>query len=331
MVKKILVIGTGSIAIRHIKNILNINPNFKIYVYSKNLNRAKKIVTKFKNKILIAKKLEKNDNYTHVVIASNTSKHNEYLNLFINSKNNIYCEKPLPDDKFFNFLKKKSLTKSINNKIKIGYQFRFNPTINFLIKELKKKENRKIYLAKFFCGQNLKDWRKYKSYKKFYSAGKKYFASVFWELSHEIDLLNYIFGKPKTVYSDHKKTQINKLGVCDISNTIFSYDNKMVCTLSLEMISPILYRKLIILTKSNYFEIDLIKNTIIKKNKKKKLMNYRFESKRNNMFLKFMHKFIYQKKYSNNFNFSRLQDGLRVTEIIRGMIRSNYLKKEIKA
>ena len=42
-------------------------------------------------------------------------------------------------------------------------------------------------------------------------------------------------------------------------------EKKIVLFNFLEMLSPILYRKLIVVTKSNYFEADLINNFIIKK------------------------------------------------------------------
>ena len=59
------------------------------------------------------------------------------------------------------------------------------------------------------------------------------------------------------------------MNVHDISKHNFNYGKKRLsCSISLEMLSPILYRKLIVVTKSNYFEADLINNFIIKKNKK---------------------------------------------------------------
>ena len=45
-------------------------------------------------------------------------------------------------------------------------------------------------------------WAKFKrlrkdgNFSKLYSAGSSKYGSVYWELSHEIDLLNYLVGKP---------------------------------------------------------------------------------------------------------------------------------------
>ena len=97
----------------------------------------------------------------------------------------------------------------------------------------------------------------------------------------------------------------------------------MSCSISLEMLSPILYRKLIVVTKSNYFEADLI-NNFNKKNKK--LFLKKFHIPRNLMFIEFMKKFLQNKKYSDSFPFSRLKDALIVTKIIKTMINSNKQK-----
>ena len=78
-------------------------------------------------------------NYSHIVIASNTASHNMYLKKFILKKNNIYCEKPLPDDKYLETLKKLVKQKNLSNKVKFGYQFRFNYLVKFLKGELSKK------------------------------------------------------------------------------------------------------------------------------------------------------------------------------------------------
>lgn len=328
MKKNILIIGTGSIALRHLKNILSIVPKSKIFLFSHDNKRAINISKKLKTKVFAIKNFYKIF-FSHVIIATSTIKHNKYLRLFFEKRANIYCEKPLPNDEDLVFLNKKKIRKKLENKVKIGYQLRFNPIIKYLVKELKKKENKKIYLIKFLCGQNLKDWRKDGNFSKLYSAGSSKYGSVYWELSHEIDLLNYLVGKPDSLFCSNINSKTFNMNVHDISNTIFNYGKKgLSCSISLEMLSPILYRKLIVVTKSNYFEADLINNFIIKKNKKNAFKK-KFHISRNHIFIEFMKKFLQNKKYSDSFPFSRLKDALIVTKIIKTMINSNKQKKLI--
>ena len=137
MKKNILVIGTGSIANRHIKNILRIDKSSTIDVLSGNYDRSCIFCKQFKRYKIKPTRYNNviNKDYTHVVIASNTLLHNKYIRNFANKNNYIYCEKPLPLDKYFNFLRYFSTKRKNKEKIKIGFQFRFNPAINFLKKE----------------------------------------------------------------------------------------------------------------------------------------------------------------------------------------------------
>ena len=330
MKKNILVIGTGSIANRHIKNILRIDKSSTIDVLSGNYDRSCIFCKQFKRYKIKPTRYNNviNKDYTHVVIASNTLLHNKYIRNFANKKNYIYCEKPLPFDKYFNFLRSFSTKRKNREKIKIGFQFRFNPAINFLKKELKKSVNKNVYLVLFYCGQNLKNWRKNSNYKKLYAAGRKTLASVHWELCHEIDILQYIFDKPKKLFS--KLTSTNKLNlkISDVAITTFKLKNASAsCVISVEMLSPVLYRKLIVGTTNNYYELDLVKNIVIKKNKK--TFKYIFKKDRNLMFADYMKCFLSNKKKSKKFDFATLKDGINVTQIIKTMIKSDKTKKFI--
>ena len=330
MRNNILSIGTGSIAKRHVENIFKIDKNNKIDVLSQNFQRSKTFCKKFeKFKIKPIKYCDiDNKNYSHIVIASNTLSHNKYIKFFAKKKKNIYCEKPLPPDEHFDFLKSFSKIKKNNEKIKIGFQFRFNPAIDFLKKELKKNINKNVYLILFFCGQNLKNWRKNSNYRKLYSAGEKKLAAVQWELCHEIDSLQYIFDKPKKLFS--KLTSTNKLNlkISDVAVTTLKLKNPSIsCVISLEMLSPVLYRKLIVATTNNYYELDLVENIVIKKNKK--TFKYVFKKNKNQMFFDYMKYFLSNKKKSMKFDFATLKDGLNVTQIITTMVKSNKNNKFI--
>ena len=286
MDNNILMLGTGSIAKRHIQNILSTKKKKNIYIYSKNFLRSKNFCSHFKKKnVFPLQNLKNTFKFNHVFIASNTSLHNKSLIEFIDKKNcKIYCEKPLPNDKNFKLLKQLSKNNKNNKKISIGFQFRFNPLINFLKKELQKTENKKINFIQFNCGQNLNDWRKNYDYTKYHSAGNKKYSSVFWELCHEIDILNYIFEKPKKIISIFSKSNELKIDSHDISVTSFKFSKKKtICVISVEMLSPILYRKLTIATSNNYYEADLVKNVLIKKNKNKE-QKFMFNTNRNYMF-----------------------------------------------
>jgi len=330
---KILVIGTGSIATRHINNIFFIKPNIAIDLFSHKFLRAKKFCQKIISLNNNIKPVKYNDiinnSYSHVIIASKTIYHNRYLKIFLKKNCRIYCEKPLPLDEIFFFLK------NIKNekKVTIGFQFRLNPAIEYIKKQIKKDKN--IYLIKFYVGQNLKHWRRNGNFRKLFSAGNKYYGSVFWELCHEIDILNYIFRKPASVYSNFTSTRKLGFKINDIAVSHFRFNNSTTnCILSSEMLSPVLYRKLTLVSLDYYYEVDLVKNIVVKVDKNNGIKKYFFnkdnKNLRNIMFLDLMKKFLENKKNSSQHTLASLKDGLLVTKIIQKMIKSNQLGRVVK-
>ena len=63
MKKKVLIIGTGSIAKRHIENILKLKQKIDLSIFSNNESRAKVFIRKLKSKkiYIVKKKIYKQD------------------------------------------------------------------------------------------------------------------------------------------------------------------------------------------------------------------------------------------------------------------------------
>lgn len=91
--KNILVIGSGSIAQRHIRNI-NKKNFFDIDLYSKSLHQQNMIKKKFSNLNIINKKSMKK-NYDYMIFANASHSRYKYFNTFYNQSSKIYFEKPL--------------------------------------------------------------------------------------------------------------------------------------------------------------------------------------------------------------------------------------------
>lgn len=329
MKKNILIIGTGSIAERHLKNIISISSKINIFILSENFMRAEKFSYQFKKKNIkpISFKNVIEREFTHVIIANKTKLRNFFLKFFLSKKCNIYCEKPLPNDKNFYLLKKISNNIKKVEQVKMGFQFRFNPVVQYLKKKIKEKNDKNIHSIHFSCGQNLKDWRKNTDYKKLTAGGSSYYSSVSWELCHELDLLQYIFEKPNKLFSSIRNTNFLQIKAADISTTIFNFKNKNInCSINLEMLSPKIYRKLVIVSLNNYYEADLIKNKLtVLTNNKKKILN--FKPDRNLMFKNLMKGFLLNKRKTKKFNYATLRDGIFVTDVIKKMYLSNKLKR----
>ena len=79
-------------------------------------------------------------------------------------------------------------------------------------------------------------WRK-KLYKISFRK-KNYGGGVINELSHEIDLILYLFGKPRSLYASYLNTKSLKINTEDVADIIFNMSNKLNLNLHLDFCSP---------------------------------------------------------------------------------------------
>ena len=290
---KILIVGYGSIGQRHY-NLLRTNKNNKIKILTN---------SNFKQNNFIERKDISKFNPKYVIISSHTSNHFKDLK-FINEKlknSTILVEKPL-------FNKNIKFRNSYKNKIFINYNLRFHPIINFIKNYIK---NKKLIYCSMNCYSFLPNWRNNIDYKNSNSAKKKLGGGVALELSHEIDLANYLFQIKKIISSYNKKISNLEIDTDDILNVNFICKKISFCNLQLNFFDRLHERKIRIVTKNSTIIGDLINNIVTIKNKKNTKKKY--FSIDNNFTYREVHKNIIQ----NNFiNMCSLKEGLKLMSLI---------------
>jgi len=189
-VNKILIVGIGSIGLKHFNIAKNLLPKAKIAILSKRkdlqfLNIREDLkYSKIEDAILFKPDI--------VIICNSAAHHIQYTKPFIDIGSSILIEKPISNNAIEAELFEKYL-KNKSNKITIGYNMRY---INSLLKFKEYIQSGKIgeiFSIRCDVGQNLLTWRKNSDYKKDVSANKKLGGGVLLELSHEIDYLLWIF------------------------------------------------------------------------------------------------------------------------------------------
>ena len=260
---KVLIIGQGSIGSKHFKVLKKIK-------FIKDI----KIISKIKNKTLPKIELKKNElidyNPDYIIIANDTYLHYKTLK-FLNSifKNKkILIEKPI-------FEKKYSL--KLYNKVYVNYNLRVHP----LIEKMKKIIDKKSYnYVNMTCFSNVLKWRKNIKFSKSYSSSKKKGGGVAKELSHEIDLMYYLFNVKKNLFK-YKKKISNLPGDADDTAVIIAKENnKRLIVISLNYSSQLNYRRIIVSGDNYSLNLDLKKNILINIKKKNK---YIMSSNLNNL------------------------------------------------
>jgi len=231
--------------------------------------------------------VENINQYDYFVIASQTNKHFEQLKfLEVNVKNKlIFCEKPL-------FESKQNLEIQ-NNKIFVGYVLRFHPLLEKL-KEMTKDE--KIIVANAKCGQYLPSWRPNTDYRNCYSAKKEEGGGVLLDLSHEIDYIQWLCERISDIKSYQVKISDLEINSDDLTMLIGKTDRKSMVNISIDYISKITHRRLLIETLENTYELDFIANKMIKKNKIGLEEIYSFSNLERNLMFKKMHLDVFEKQ-----------------------------------
>ena len=301
-IKKALIIGFGSIGRRHYKILKDhkIVKNIKI----------------FSSQEIVPNKLDNlNESIKFdpdlIIIASTTNTHLKYIKFIEKNlkEKKVLIEKPV----FNNYIK----LKLKNNKYFIGYNFRYDPVLNYIKKLIL---NEKLFSVICQNYSYLPDWRKNRDYSKTSSAQKKYGGGVLRDLSHEIDYIVWLFGKVKINYSHNKKISNLKINTDD--ELLINCLSKKVknITISINFYSKFLLRKVYVYGDNLSIEGDLI-NKKVKYFKKNKY--YEKSWNKNNKDLNYV-KQLKDVIKEKNIRSCTYKDGLNILKLIKVVEKKSF-------
>ncbi|WMN59385.1 Gfo/Idh/MocA family oxidoreductase [Pseudoalteromonas xiamenensis] len=264
----ILVFGYGNIAIRHIRNLLELTQVKHIDIVRATLAP---ILEDFKvttsvfsdvHSVIDSKK------FHLALICSPTTFHFEHLEMCF--KRNIPClvEKPisLTEKQSCKLLK---LHRENPVPVLLGYDIRFTKGYAKISSILREQQVGEIWKLMVQVGQYLPSWRTGKDYRKSVSAQKSLGGGVLRELSHEIDYLIGLFEiQPEQMFSILINNNLLDMD-CEnyaqiIGNAKIAGQNS-TCGfyISLDMLSYIPKRKLLIQSDKLDIEWDLLAQSIL--------------------------------------------------------------------
>ena len=215
MIKRILIVGLGSIGKRHIKILQDTHPKIKIIVLRHRpcLSEVEDLqIYKCVNSIEEA--LEQKPEAA--IIATPATKHLGIAILLAESSVNLLIEKPISNsvegiESLIEICNKKNIV------LMVGYNLRFLPSLIEFRKQIVKHKVGELYSVRIDVGQNLLSWRPKQDYKETVSAKKSLGGGALLELSHDIDYLQWIFGRINWVKS-HVSKQSNL--IIDVEDSV---------------------------------------------------------------------------------------------------------------
>jgi len=193
--KRVLVIGHGSAALRHMFNLATEAPlNYRIGCYRKRKYKELGLVQYFFD---LDEAVDWNP--THVIIACDSEYHVDYIDLFRNSA--LLVEKPAVTCGFH-------VDHMVDKNIKVGYNYRYHPSL--MPFDIDPRSVRSVEVEHI---DYLPDWHKWENYRSTYVARD----GIALTLSHGLDLIFHLFPDVKYV-AGTKYCNLDMLGdsSCDM-------------------------------------------------------------------------------------------------------------------
>jgi predicted dehydrogenase len=227
---KFLFCGLGSIGQRHLNNLISLGEKDVIAFRNKKtslLNNQIKIPTYDSLEEALKQKPD-------VAFITNPSIfHISYALKLANKGCHLFIEKPLATENIrLNELEK--ITKDRNLVVSVGFMMRFHPAV----KQIKKWLNDKIIgfpiTVRMSCSEYLPLWHPWENYERSYAGKKKLGGGPINTLSHEIDLVNYFFGKPESLFALESMESTLKISTEHAVEILFQYKDKLLVEVHLD-------------------------------------------------------------------------------------------------
>lgn len=238
----IAIIGGGSIGQRHINNLQALGYQ-NIYCLKRKLDSN--FENKYKVEVITSYQKLNVINPWAVFICNPTSLHIESLQKAVDSNAHIFMEKPLIHDEK-GLKKAKEILKKYDKVFFIGFMLRFHPLVKQIKNIITSQELGEVYASRFEFGSFLPHWHPYEDYKISYAARKELGGGVINTITHELDLIQYFFGNPKSVSA--QKMNLGKLNIDveELFEGTLIYNTKLV-TLHLDYLQKDYDRRISIL------------------------------------------------------------------------------------
>ena len=285
-----LIIGTGNIAKRHIQNILEKRPKCKFLIYKRTDSKHDEYFDKNRHLIInTTNDICPIDKQSAAIICSPASHHSNDIKRMLKKGFHIFVEKPFLIKT--NHIKPLIQLSKIKKKVtQVGFNMRYTKRL-LKMKQILKNNTNAIRNVKIKVFTDFRTWRKNKDFKSTVTFNRNLGGGVINELSHEVDYLVFLFGKPTHVKVNNILNQDIQIDVEHHIESIFWYKNlDLQITLEANMLAKNNKRICEVNLDNTKIKINHLSNIISITDKK--IKNIKFDDDIN---------FSYQKEISHFF------------------------------
>ena len=255
-----LVVGSGSIARRHIANIKALFSQATVGCVSAS---GRELSLEEVGADIVYASIEEalSAEPMLAIIASPAPLHVDQAATFLRTGIPVLIEKPLSDS-LESFARAGEVLLANSTKIEVAYNLRFMPSAIRLKALLDEQILGRIHSVSIEVGQYLPDWRPATDYRENVSARKELGGGVLLELSHELDYLTWLFGTFNSVYCVASNSGALDIDVEDSAHAILSREDGLVASVHLDFLQRVPTRICKIIGETGTLVWNLLQNSI---------------------------------------------------------------------
>lgn len=258
--KFFLVLGSGSIAQRHMNNILALYPQSRVGCVSASGRSLQ--LQDLPAQVIRYASLEEAlvDRPDMAIVASPAPLHVAQAVRLVEAGAAVLVEKPLSDS--VATFAEEGETIRRQQRVAVAYNLRFMPSAIETRRVLASGLLGQIHRVLIDVGQYLPDWRPASDYRTNVSARKELGGGVLLELSHELDYVQWLFGAVESVYCVADQSGALELDVEDRVDAILVNQSGLVINLHMDFLQRAATRKCKIIGDNGTLEWDVLKNRV---------------------------------------------------------------------
>lgn len=257
---KALVIGAGSIARRHIRNLRSVGPVRHVAAMT---SRARSVAPDSLGADAVWTSLDEALAAApdRVIVASPAPQHLDHARPFAEAGIPVLIEKPLSHD-WLSCQAHAGWLQRHAALVSVGYNLRYLESARFMKQLIDQGALFGLSSLQIEVGQYLPDWRPGTDYRTQVSSQRALGGGAILELSHEIDLLIWLMGQPQGVFCRARQSGQLDIDVEDTVDSLFVLRDGASATLHMDFLQRARVRQFSFVCADGTLRWDLARDTV---------------------------------------------------------------------
>ncbi|MFY9461777.1 MAG: Gfo/Idh/MocA family oxidoreductase [Candidatus Sungiibacteriota bacterium] len=261
--RKFLIVGTGSIGRRHFGNLQSLGYRDIAVLRSKRGMDAqqREFFSRYRPQVFYNLKAALAEKPDAVLVCNPTSLHVSTARSAIRAGSHVFIEKPISHTRagIDSLLREARKRKRI---IYVGYHFRHHPLLKITKRLLDDGKLGELLAARFVTGEYLPAWHPWENYRKGYAGLSDLGGGVVLTQSHDLDLVQWFFGKPRSITAAVRNSGILGIDTDDLAALTITTERCPIVTSHLDYLTRPPVKNFVISGSKGNLHLDYYQNKL---------------------------------------------------------------------